>query len=241
MISIIITSYKAKDFIKDCLLSIDNNNIEADYEILLGIDSCEETLKAVENLNIKNLKVFWAEKNVGTYVLRNSLTLKAKYDHYLFFDSDDQMCDNMIKNLLKEKNHNIVRYKYYDIEEKSSLEKMYMKYSDIKEDMDIKPINHHAIGTFFIKKEIFEKLGGFKPFRFSADYEFFLRCENNNFKSKMLDKHLFKRLVRSDSLSGAKETGLRSKKRRDLDLKIRNQKDWSPIEKKIVDLEEIKR
>jgi glycosyltransferase involved in cell wall biosynthesis len=71
-ISIIIPAYKATLFIKECLDSIQGQTYFSDngnYEILLGIDGCDETLDMVLKIRnrYKNLKVFMMESNKGVY------------------------------------------------------------------------------------------------------------------------------------------------------------------------------
>jgi glycosyltransferase involved in cell wall biosynthesis len=46
-----------------------------DWEILIGIDGCNETLKYVHSImeNYKNLRVFMMEENRGTYITTNTI------------------------------------------------------------------------------------------------------------------------------------------------------------------------
>lgn len=63
MFSIIIAAYRTKDFIQECLEAIENQTYfknNDNYEILLGIDGCIETLEKVQQIKnkIRNIKVF---------------------------------------------------------------------------------------------------------------------------------------------------------------------------------------
>jgi glycosyltransferase involved in cell wall biosynthesis len=52
MISIIVTAYKNTSYIKETLESIINSCGDLEYEILIGIDNCIETMKFL--ISIKN-------------------------------------------------------------------------------------------------------------------------------------------------------------------------------------------
>ena len=85
-ITIYITAYKAKDFLKECLDSISNQTYfinNPNYEILLGIDGCEETLEFAKTIMEKynNLRILMMNKNCGTYITSNTLIKEAKYDY----------------------------------------------------------------------------------------------------------------------------------------------------------------
>lgn len=117
-ISIIITAYKTADFIEECLDSVENQTYFKnydDYEVLVGIDACEDTLNKLFNIKYKyrNLRVFMMKNNQGTYVTSNTLINLAKYDHILRFDSDDIMKPKMLDIIaLYTKDNDIVKFGY---------------------------------------------------------------------------------------------------------------------------------
>ena len=95
-VSICVTAFKSVKFIKKTLNSITNqtwfkNN--KNYEIILGIDGCNETLQYIKRIqnNYKNLIVIMMKKNKGTYITTNTIMTISKYDHLIRFDSDDIM------------------------------------------------------------------------------------------------------------------------------------------------------
>ena len=104
-ISICVTAYKAKEFIKETLDSIisqtyfkSNNN----WEIIIGIDGCNETLEYVKSImcNYKNTKVYMMNSNMGTYVTTNTIMKLAKYDKLFRFDSDDIMMPDCVEKII---------------------------------------------------------------------------------------------------------------------------------------------
>ena len=162
-ISIIITTYKAKNFIKETLDSISNqtwfkNN--SNYEILLGIDNCYETLNYVKIImkNYSNLHVFMMKSNKGTYITTNTLMTIAKYDNLLRFDSDDIMKSNMIEFLMNE-----IEKNYFD--------KLNFNMKNFGNETNV----IWADGQFLIKHNVFDWFGGFMPWICAADTEFDFR------------------------------------------------------------------
>ena len=197
-ISIIISAYKASEFIEECLDSIINqtyflkNNIK--YEILLGIDGCEETLNKVKEIKhkYKNLIVFNMNKNMGVYITLNTLIDYTSYDYIIRFDADDIMMYDMIEKIISEndQNYDIIRFKSYSFKE--SINK-------------IKP-SGYAHGVCFFNRIVFNIGGGFKDWICAADTEFFERTKGY-IKIKNLKEYLFYRRLHKNNLTIKKDTG----------------------------------
>ena len=200
-ISVIVTAYKMKKYIKETLDSISNqtwfkNN--TNYEILLGIDNCNETLKYVKNImnKYKNLRVFMMKTNQGTYITTNTLMTISKYDNLLRFDSDDVMYPFMIEVLMNNmKNVDFLRYKMKNFGKQNNVD--------------------WAYGQIMMKHEIFDLFGGFMPWPCFGDAEFYFRIKNFSI-IKYLNKILFKRRIHSSNLTVLKNTGERSNLRNSL-------------------------
>jgi glycosyltransferase involved in cell wall biosynthesis len=193
-ISIIVTSYKSQDFIEDCLDSIASQTC-GDYEILLGIDGCVETLIKVKEIKhkYKNLKVFYSVSNVGTYVLSNSLILKSdkNCEYLLRFDSDDIMKSNLIE-VLSELKGDVYQFKADNY--------IKSKYKNTK----------WLDGILYFNKKIIENIGYYKNWRCGADTDFINRIKFANFKIIRLDKVLYNRNIRNSSLTKSKDFGFGS-------------------------------
>jgi glycosyltransferase involved in cell wall biosynthesis len=192
-ISIIITAYKSQNFIEDCLNSIekqtyfnDNNN----YEILIGIDCCNDTLVKVNEIRHKyrNLKVYMMKNNKGTYVTTNTLLKLAKYDNLIRFDSDDIMTPYLINEIMSySENYDIIKFKYIDYID--SLKKI---------KGGLRP--NAANGAIYFKKNVFEISGGYLPWKTAADFEFIERLKNF-VKIYTIDNFLFYRRVHSEQIT----------------------------------------
>lgn len=202
-ISICLTAYETQNYIEDCLNSIENQTYFNDinnFEILLGIDNCKKTLEKVKKIQHKyrNLKVFMMNKNVGTYVTTNTMMNLAKYKWILRFDTDDIMLPNMIESILlymyEHPKIDILRPYAINFGKKSGL--LYDKH-----------------GCILMKKEIFKKFGGYRPWICAGDGELQKRLENF-VNIKKYTTVVFKRRVHTNNLTIATNTNFNSEIRK---------------------------
>lgn len=184
---ILMTAYKSQKHIKETLKSI-----PADIPIIVGVDGCKDTLS--ELLNIKsefsNLKILWCPENNGTYITRNTLLKQTDSDVVVFLDSDDVYTEELFKKIKQNiKNYDIIRWSYYLLYDgKFSIPQKNTHY-------------YHANGVFACKRDVFEQLGGYKDWRYSADYDLQVRINNMNFKVLKLDDNLMFYRQHESSLS----------------------------------------
>lgn len=182
MVSIIIPAYKASKYIDECLASLS----AVDVEVLIGVDGCEETYNHIKHLE----NVFYFPKNVGPYVIKNTLVDIAKNEYIIFFDADDVMITEAIENILDA----LYRSDYVKLN--------YMNFQDrIK--------NGHVMNdaVVAIKKSVFNSLNGFYPWRCGADTEFEYRLKYNNLKEGKIDKLCYYRRLHGENLTMKAETG----------------------------------
>ena len=203
-VSIIITAYKTQDYIEECLDSIENQTYfinNDNYEVLVGVDACQETLNKLLEIRHKyrNLRILMMNSNMGTYVTSNTLIDVAKYENIIRFDGDDIMIAHMINEIMYHIDfNNVIRFKYSP---KYSGEPQKMKLIDYP----------HGVGLF--KKTLYDELGGYKPWMCAADTEL-LRRGLPLIKQKQINKPLFYRRMHDDSLTQNSEFGKNSEKRR---------------------------
>jgi len=200
-VSIVVAAYKAQGFIEECLDSIENQMYFKDndkFEVLVGVDGCQQTYDKIQEIKHKyrNLRVLVNEENYGAYITVNTLMSEAKYDIILRFDADDIMKPNLVKRgAFHSTHHDVVMFGY----------EVFNKTIE-----DAKLQNHRcADGAVFIKKELFERAGGFRPWSCAADSEFLFRVKKHADICK-LNARLFYRRVHGDNLTRAKETSLTS-------------------------------
>ncbi|MFW6219631.1 MAG: glycosyltransferase domain-containing protein [bacterium] len=235
-ISIIITAYKSQDFIEECLLSIQNQKYfknNDNYEILVAVDNDKKTLNKVMTLKskINRLKIYNSTKNVGTYILRNSLVEKSSGKYLLFFDSDDILCENTIKNIITLKEHDYVRFRFCDYINTPDGYVKKQRYTVV------------AAGVFWISKKIFNKIGGFQPWFCSADRELQIRCKKNKIQYTIVnERYSMYRRSHDNNLSSNNInsiTGNNSLLRKSYHNWMKFNKNWNiPITPIRVDLEE---
>ena len=78
----------------------------------------------------------------------------------------------------------------------------------------------HAHGVVFLKKELFDRAGGFLPWSCAADSEFLSRTRLHSTRYKMKSR-LFYRRIHDNSLTRNKDTAYYSDKRKELKSMIR--------------------
>lgn len=236
-LSIVIPTYQNINFLIPCIDSIMKScHNQCDFEILLGIDSCYDTLNFVsQNLffNNKRIKVFFSSKNVGPYVIRNSLVERSQYENILFFDSDDIMMENMIETLMASFREQVVRFKFYNFEDGKD-------YRDIN---NLKTSKRFGHGVFLIKRKKFIEMNGFFGWRCGADSEFLERYESNINETVLLNQPLFYRRYHETNLTRDKNIGINTEIRTQY-LKIiadnKDNKNWkNPTELQTTNLRQI--
>lgn len=215
-VSIIIPTYQVSGYLYECINSILSQNVDFNYEILIGVDGCESTLNHIkENKEFyRKTKVYYFKENSGPFIVKNNLINKTKYKYILFFDSDDIMNSGMLQNFYNEiPNTDIVRFNYVELS--NGIPKGGIKL---------------AQGVLGVNKKIFDKLIGFENWRCGADTEFLERFSFNNGLSKILDSFSFYRRLHDKNLTIKPETNFKSTLRNSY-VSILNRKratkDWS--------------
>jgi glycosyltransferase involved in cell wall biosynthesis len=181
MVSIIIPAYRATKYIDECLASI-----KGDCEILIGVDACKETYNHIKHLD----NVFYFPKNVGPYIIKNTLVDVAKYENILFFDADDIMVTGSIENIL----NTLYRSDYVKL-----------NYTNFHNRIKPGPIMNDAVVA--IKKSVFNSLNGFYPWRCGADTEFAYRLQHNHLKEGRINELCYYRRLHGENLTMKSETG----------------------------------
>lgn len=199
--TIVMPTYDNTSYIKDCIQSIYTSFNGLDFELLIGIDNCGATLKLVNYLKSYDYsKVYMSTKNVGPYVIKNSLLEEASGDHFIFFDSDDVMHKDLGKaydNLARSEDY--IRFKFYNFKK------------SIKQHFPAELTT--AEGVFGISRKYFTILECFKPWRCAADSEFYYRARGKGLSYKVLDKVAFFRRLHDKNLTVDKATGINSELR----------------------------
>lgn len=221
-VSIIIPAFKANRFIDDCIFSIQKQEVSFEYEILIGIDGCTATLEHLKKnaYGIKNLRIFYFEKNQGPYVIKNSLMDECKYNDVLFFDADDMMLPQALSEFKRHiEKYDLVKLPYYDFYHG----KQVRRGERIKDD-----------ATFGVRKDKFEQMNGFYPWICSADTEFVKRAiTTNKWSHTSMPKVAFHRRLHGANLTMDVKTNYVSPTRMAYDHEIKKNPRTNPLIKTI--------
>ena len=199
-ISVIIPTFDNIEFIDETLTSIYNSGKDFEYEILIGIDGCNKSLKYLKDKTYPdNTNIFFFPTNKGPYLIKNTLSTLAKYDNLLFFDSDDIMEENMVNYCLNSLN------KYQCV--KPRLRNFKIVNGEIVNELGRK---NWGEGVFAIKKPIFDYYNGFEGWLVAADSDFMDRLYKNNISVELTQEILLLRRLHDKGLTSRPDTGLRS-------------------------------
>ena len=219
-LTIIIPTYNTVEYLEECLNSVIKSIKNLNFQILVGIDNCTETLEYVKNNSFdKRIKFYFFEENVGPYIIKNSLSKLSKSDYILFFDSDDIMKEELIRD--------VINYK----SSKDLIKPMYLDFQKDSKNIDgeILISKTYGEGVFAISAELFKKMNGFKGWRCAADSELMGRLYKNKIKVLHTKRIGLYRRVHKNSLTQHSDTGLFSKLRREYIKNIKSEKKFGPL------------
>ena len=203
-ISIMVPAFQTAGYIEECLDSIEEQTYFKDndnYELLIGVDACESTLKKMVEIQHKyrNLKIIMMETNVGTYITLNTLIELGTSDNIIFFGSDDIMRPELVNEVMAASSEaDVVRMGYNAF---------------ISEKKDARRMLQYANGAIFYKRDILELAGGYQPWKCVADAELIYRTAKR-VKTNRIDKVLFYYRVHRNSVTKRTDIGLGSELRK---------------------------
>lgn len=197
--SVIIAAYNTKNYLQDCLNSIiRQQNKYLKLEIVIGVDSCLETLAEIYKMEIAdNIKVYYFEENVGKAVVANTLSTLSSGDYLLFFDSDDIAIDGIFDASRYLADNDFVILSSYSFEDGS----------DHTQSESFSSIG----GCSMIQRQRFLSMNGYHRWRCQADDEFIKRCTHQKMRIYKPEEISFYYRIRSDSLSRTKLFNTNSK------------------------------
>lgn len=203
-VAIIIAAYAADKYILECYNSVKNQipleGVEIDIRI--GVDGCQKTADVLRRAGIP---FYWSEKNVGAYIIRNSLIYHSPADVYSIFDADDTMFPDYIKKSLS-----VFDFKYPDTTGACMTAK-------INCNENLKPIQGARIekgGAITFDNNVLDAVGGFYGYRCAGDTDFMYRCIMGGFTIAEINEPLYYRRRHSQSLTKKSDTGIGSQYRK---------------------------
>jgi glycosyltransferase involved in cell wall biosynthesis len=203
--SVLIPAWRAERFLEECLRSVvaqSRFGTAGDYEVLVGVDGCEATLAKARAMRaeVPALRVLSSPTNLGPYIVRNTLAYAARGEFLIFFDADDVMLPGLVEWCEANREHlGLVQFRFV------------MVYGGARGRV---PFPNGASGAFGIRRESFERLGGFKPWRCAADSDFRKRALRALGPAVLSPRPLFDYRKHAGSITSRPETAGNSRLRR---------------------------
>jgi len=202
-ISIITVVWNNKETIKDAIESVLNQTYENIEYIVVDGGSSDGTVDIVKSYG-NRISKFVSEKDKGIYDGLNKGIALATGDVVAFLHSDDLYeSDNIIAFVAKEFENGDLDGVYGDLvyTSKNDTSKVlrYWKSKDFESSL-LKKGWMPAHPTLFLKRDVYEKFGGFDlGFKIAGDYDFMLRILSSGIKVKYVPQVLYKMRVGGES------------------------------------------
>lgn len=210
-VSIIIAAYNIERYIEKCLISCINQSFK-DIEIIVVNDgSTDKTIEIIKNYKNKDCRIkIIDKKNSGLIDARKSGFEVANGEYILFVDGDDWLDTNAINilyNSAKEKDYDIVCYKYLLKYEDGSKKKGWDTNNKISNDSNLlellfdKKINHNICFKFIKKSFILKhKIEFPNGISYGEDLAFIYTLAMHNPSFILINKFLYYYYQRKGSL-----------------------------------------
>ncbi|MFP7297234.1 glycosyltransferase family 2 protein [Neobacillus niacini] len=210
LVSVIMSTYNEEpEWLKKCIDSILNQTY-SHFEFLIVLDNPEnvqlkELLDAYQKKD-NRIKLIPNPKNMGLVKSLNTALEHCNGKYVARMDADDIADPERLekeKRYLEEKNLDFVFSSMIVIDEND--QKQYewdnnaFTPEEIKKVMEIWNISLHP--TWFLKREVYTSLGGYRDIPFSEDYDFSLRALSNGYKIGKLNENLLLYRMRSTGIS----------------------------------------
>lgn len=168
-ISVIVTNWNGLDLLKKNLKPVIKMSPEAEEIIVTDDASNDKSVEYVKSLQKKypKLKLIANKKNLGFGKNSNNAVAKSKGDLVVLLNSDIFPHPDYIKNSLKHFDNPLVMGISFAEEEHQNWARIYWKSGYLQHEEGITHINKTHItawlsgGSSIVRKEIFQKLGGF--------------------------------------------------------------------------------
>lgn len=210
LVSVIMSTYKEEEiFLRQAIESILNQTYE-DFEYIIILDNPDNNLhiriiKEYASID-ERIKFYVNEKNMGLTASLNKGLGLAKGKYICRMDADDISIDKRIENqkkYLEENDYDLIGGISQMIDENGksiySIKKVPTDMEKIKKALRYNQIISHP--TWFGKKEVFNKLNGYRNMPLCEDYDFTLRAVLNGYKISNIDETVLKYRMTSSSIS----------------------------------------
>lgn len=208
--AVIIAAWRAERWIAECLRSIRRQRVSGAWaiETRIGVDGCPVTSQKLLELGVGH---WYSERNVGPYIIRNSLIGMKRADAYATFDADDVMLPGYLERLLRlVRKDGIAGSARATIGEDGRL---------------IMRRNNYGHGVAIYSHNAWVRLGGFRPWRITADSDLIARALKLGIPLRTTGRPLYRRRRHPGSLTQCPETKMGSDLREQLKALSRELRD----------------
>jgi len=218
-ISIITIVYNNRQYIKDCIESVLEQNYTNIEHIVIDGNSTDGTQKIIERYKDK-LGIYISEKDSGLYNALNKGIIKATGDIIGILHSDDLFYSkDTITNLIKEFNGTNADVVYsngvfVNRDDISEVKRIYIAKTFKKWYLNWGWIPLHT--GIFVKKEALGKIGLYdESYRIASDYDFSIKLFKGNFNYHFWDNYVVKMRLGGKSTTPSLQ---KLKSKEDLDI-----------------------
>lgn len=209
-VSVIMSTYNESEiFLRTAIESILNQTFH-DFEYIIILDNPKNTehYHIVSEYQKKDsrIKLYTNEKNLGLTASLNKGLSVSKGKYICRMDADDISLSSRIeeeKKYLENNNYDLVGGITQVIDENNqpiySIKKVPTDLKKIKKALKYNQVIAHP--TWFGKKELFEKLNGYRQIPLCEDYDFTLRAVLNGYKISNINKVVLRYRMTSSSIS----------------------------------------
>lgn len=202
-VAVIIAAHRAERWILECLESVRAQRLPSGVhmDIRVGVDGCHATAAVLE---AHGERCWWSAENVGPYVIRNSLIGTARADAYAIFDADDMMRSRYLSALLRAAGTRaIAGAARFTVDSKGRA-------------LNAGRTAPYQHGVCVIPYGVWERLGGYQPWRMAADTELTFRARHHGVDVVKVAAGLYDRRKHGASLTQHPATKMGSPARRKL-------------------------
>jgi len=188
--SIITPVFNAADTLEKTLLSVINQDIDADIEYIVVDGGSTDGSLNILNRYSAHIDILVSEKDKGVYDAMNKGVAQATGDIIGIINSDDWYADGALAEVLKTLNQHPKASIFYSPINNYLRGQFYRQF--IPGDLDNLPIsfvlNHPSC---FVKRQVYKTIGCFNlDYSIAADYDFILRAYKAGFEFKYIETPL---------------------------------------------------
>lgn len=212
-VSVVMSIYNEPlHFVINSVNSLLNQTFQ-NLELIIIMDNPERTdiIKYINDLSKRNssIKFFVNEENRGLVYSLNKALKFATGEFIARMDADDYSAETRIEkelDYLIANNLDLVGCNIVNMDDNDNLSKHITRYPEKHED-HIKQLKFRSTiphPTWLGRKEVFERLNGYRDIEACEDYDFIIRLVSLNFKVGVLQEPLFHYRINPYSISNSK-------------------------------------